>query len=241
MAIGTVVSAQDLNPDQPGDESVARTSKDIQPHPIVIGTTTADSGNKGTSLTLAHTMEDAANRMLVVAALARDASAAACDVSSVTYNGVGLTKADEANAGAGPYVCSELWYLIAPATGTHDVVVTWAAQVDRRIVGATSMLNVAQQAPEATANTGSASAATITTTVTTTSTAPMLMDGLTVSSGGGRIPTEVLQTENFDVPQGGVGGAGSRRPGGEPGDKDMTWTFSSGMVAHVVAAFAEAQ
>ncbi|MFL5304729.1 MAG: hypothetical protein ACJ8F1_05925, partial [Polyangia bacterium] len=55
------------------------------------------------------------------------ARAAACgttacgSATTVTYNGVALTFAGASTNGT---VRSEIWYLVAPASGTHNVVVT---------------------------------------------------------------------------------------------------------------------
>ena len=69
---------------------------------------------------------------------------------SPTYNGVALTKIDAQNAGT--YCRSELWYLIAPAAGTHDIVVTaGAVQAVTIIGGATSWTGADQSAPLGTA------------------------------------------------------------------------------------------
>lgn len=80
----------------------------------------AASGSTGfvvTSLTWSHTCTGA-NLILWVAVVA---TGEGDDISSVTYNGVGLTR-----AGTDGFASSrlDLWYLISPATGTHDIVIT---------------------------------------------------------------------------------------------------------------------
>jgi hypothetical protein len=71
-----------------------------------------------TSLTWNHTCAGS-DRLLFVAV---SSLAASSPVSGITYNGVALTKIAERTSAGGATV--ELWYLIAPATGTHAVVVS---------------------------------------------------------------------------------------------------------------------
>jgi hypothetical protein len=85
----------------------------------------ASSGNYGgpsagtTSGTQAHTVTaTGGNRLLVATVQIRGATA----VSAVTYNGVALTLLTR-NTGS-TVVRTEIWYLVAPATGTHNVVLT---------------------------------------------------------------------------------------------------------------------
>jgi hypothetical protein len=67
-------------------------------------------------------------------------------VSNVTYNGVGLTPVGSATQGTGSRV--EIWRLIAPDTGTHDVVVTFSDNLDETAkVGVTTFTGVHQTTP----------------------------------------------------------------------------------------------
>lgn len=72
--------------------------------------------NPGTSLTVSHTCTGS-DLALVVAVT--DISGASV-VSGVTYNSVAMTKVDEIGANR----AFTLWYLTAPDTGAHDIVVT---------------------------------------------------------------------------------------------------------------------
>jgi hypothetical protein len=67
-------------------------------------------------------------------------------VSNVTYNGADLTPVGTAQEGTGSRV--EIWRLIAPDTGTHDVVVTFSANLDETAkVGVMTFTGVHQTAP----------------------------------------------------------------------------------------------
>ena len=81
---------------------------------------TTSSGAGGSSQTWSHTCTGS-NLLLVVQTYSRTG---ASSVSGITYNGVALAKIDALNSGG---VILETWYLIAPATGAHNVVVTWVS------------------------------------------------------------------------------------------------------------------
>lgn len=88
-------------------------------------TSTDFLGSSHSSRTKAHTCSGS-DRVLFVATTARQS--AGQTVTGVTYNGVALTKVDGVNQGTNT-IRHELWYLIAPATGANNVVVTWSASV----------------------------------------------------------------------------------------------------------------
>ena len=73
-----------------------------------------------TSLTFAHTCTGS-DRILVVTAGTNSTTSPTVD--AVTYNGVSATEVNEQSNGA---LRLALWYLIAPATGANNVVVTWS-------------------------------------------------------------------------------------------------------------------
>lgn len=79
--------------------------------------------NPATSLTFAHTCTGSLG--LLVVGFNGDIIGGADDVSSVTYNGVALTLADkQVGAGTGGDRNTYLYFLLGPATGAHNVVIT---------------------------------------------------------------------------------------------------------------------
>lgn len=70
-----------------------------------------------TSLTVAHTCTG--SNLVLFVGVGADSTAGP---TGVTYNGVALTKVDEHLNFA-----LSSWYLVAPTTGTHDIVITFAA------------------------------------------------------------------------------------------------------------------
>lgn len=78
------------------------------------------------SLTWAHTCSGS-DRVLIVGIVGLSDVPPPHDVVSVTYNGVAMTKIGEQdNAG----VHTELWRLVAPATGANNVVITLDGSFD---------------------------------------------------------------------------------------------------------------
>jgi hypothetical protein len=75
------------------------------------------------TLTFAHTVGTGENRLLAVFASCYSMT---CTVSGVTYNGVSMASAGskaQSNYDHGTY--GSIWLLAAPASGTHNVVITY--------------------------------------------------------------------------------------------------------------------
>lgn len=81
-------------------------------------TTTSSLWSSVTSITFAHTCTGT-NRILFVAT----ANNLGVNVTGVTYNGVAMTQIGSSLSNGAPSK-SYLWYLIAPATGSNNVVVS---------------------------------------------------------------------------------------------------------------------
>ncbi len=69
-------------------------------------------------------------------------------VVRITYNGTNLTKiTSQDRNGFGNLVRAELWYLVAPVSGTYPVNVTWDASDNHFMAGAVSLNKVDQTSP----------------------------------------------------------------------------------------------
>lgn len=97
--------------------------------------TYSDVGATGAVRTFSHTVAEHDNRVLIVGTAVRGAAT----LNSLTYNGVAMTKIRHDQPGSD--VRSELWYLLNPAIGTHDVVATFSADQSIALV-ASSYFNV---------------------------------------------------------------------------------------------------
>src|SRR3990167_2897336 len=80
-----------------------------------------DGSGTATSLTYAHTCTGTNLVLIVGAFLDNDTSDT---ITGITYNGVALTKINGVS-GSSDQGYSTLWYLIAPATGANNIVVSW--------------------------------------------------------------------------------------------------------------------
>jgi hypothetical protein len=136
---------------------------------IAIDNTGVDLGNNGGtgSLTGAFTMGSVSNGLLTVC-LVGDVAGGADDITGVTYNSVSMTlAAKRATANVSRFIYQ--YYLLAPASGAHNVVVT--STTNHYLIGtATSYSGVKQSAqPDASAtnDTGGVNNTTLTTSVTT--------------------------------------------------------------------------
>lgn len=115
--------------------------------------------------TLAHTTTTDANRILLVSLHINTNTAPSAAATSVTYAGLPLTLL-ATQSDAGTIVRTEVWYLLAPPSGTHDVVATIGGLAPgddaNAAVGATTYSNTDQLPPATAASTGVGDPATVT-------------------------------------------------------------------------------
>lgn len=180
-----------------------------------------------TSLTYAHTCSGS-NRILFVGVSYNNVT----DItSSVTYNGVGLTKITEVSDGS--VGISQLWYLIAPATGANNIVITLSSS--KFIKGYSCSYTGAKQSgvPDA-SDTEFVSNTTATTTLTTIAdncwSVLHASVGSSLSAGAGSTQRESVSNAGIFDSNGALTPAGS---------KSMTVTQSvSSAMRLVMASFA---
>lgn len=138
---------------------------------VAYDATSTSSVNPATSLTFAHTCSGS-NRILFVTTITNTGTG----VSGVTYNGVALTLLDS-RADAGGNV-PELWYLIAPATGSNNIVITVSGS--NAIAGAAaSYTGVKQSAPSVFGNNRADSATSVSKSLTSTTDNSWMICGFT--------------------------------------------------------------
>ena len=106
---------------------------------VSTGVTTASS------LTISHTTSGTNRLMLVGVSIVRE-STGAPTVSSITYNGVGLSLVG-AQATSDSEGRIEIWRLVAPATGANNVVVNLSAVPQSATVGVMTFTGVHQTTP----------------------------------------------------------------------------------------------
>jgi len=203
-----------------------------------------DTASWSSSVTFPHTIGSGSNRLLVVGvSIEHDASGPT--VSSITYNGQALTKIDSRGIYNDYYGRAELWYMLEaglPGAGTYNIVVNTPSSPEEVIAGAISLNGVAQQAPEAKAESSADYLDTISTSITTLTDGAWLVDAAHSGMEYGYTP-DSGQTERYDR----AGGADTSRLAcstkevAVAGPTSMGWTQSgANRQAHEVAAFAPA-
>ena len=139
--------------------------------------------------------------------------------SGVTYNGVGLTElVNHSESGDNAHV--EIWYLVAPTTGTHDVVISQSGANDV-VGGATSWTGVDQATPfgpTAVAD-GTASPA----TVDVTSASSEVVVDVVGARNAATLTVGAGQTQRWNLGAGVIDGGGSSEPGAAT--VAMSWTL----------------
>jgi hypothetical protein len=113
-----------------------------------------------TTHTYSHTVSGSDRLLIVQNAVFTFAEAPV----SVTYNGEPLTKLTDL-VGGDENIRNEVWYLVAPDTGTHDVVVTYT-EASELLSGAISFTGVHQSVPLGTHATTSGESTSVSNTVT---------------------------------------------------------------------------
>lgn len=155
-----------------------------------------------TSLSVSQTIGSGTDRALYITVTWISTSAAS--VSSVTYNGVAATRvggvSNATNCGGGGLRCfTDLWRLLAPASGVHNIAVTMSANVTV-IVGGIALTGVHQTTPEGTLQSTTGTSASPSLTVSSAAT-ELVVGSLIIQNAGGSIAVTggaSLAYSNFD-------------------------------------------
>ena len=176
-----------------------------------------------------------------VAVFARDATLNDTEASSVTWNGVGMTKAaTQKYDTATPFLGVSLWYIFNPASAVN-IVVNWTGTIDTGGAIASYFTGVKQSGiPDASngaqdvAASGTSPSVNVTTIADNSWVIDCVYDKIspTLTVGGGQ--TQIAQL----APNGGGDSAGSSYEGPKTpaGSVTMSWTASAGDDWGTVAA-----
>lgn len=155
----------------------------------------ASSGGKSNtpvnSITYSHTTSGSDRLLVVCVHYAGD------NFSSVTYNGVALTTALQQVVS---FITYGIYYLVAPASGTHNVVVSNTGSYSQTFISSSiSFTGVDQSSPLDTTGSGTQSSSTSNTvTMTTTESNTVLVDMAFISEAGATMTPGSGQTEFYD-------------------------------------------
>lgn len=132
---------------------------------IAFDAATSDNGGSVTSLTTEHTCTGSDLVLIVGTSVGSSTQT----VTGVTYNGVGMTKVAGSEVSQSQNGTTALWYLINPATGANDVVVSISSSQNIS-VGIASYTGASQSSQADVSSTNTAGSGTSFSTTLTTST-----------------------------------------------------------------------
>ena len=167
---------------------------------IGIAATSTSSCTNCNSLTFAHTVSGS-NTLLVVGASLVDVAIGAKVVSGVTYNSVALTKvrADEYE-GVDVTLNGEVWYLIAPADGSNNIVFSFTNGTDSFVGGGLTITGAKQSdQPDANVGTSAGGSTTITDDITTVADNSIIFDHVSHTEDENGLIAGAGQTKQWDV------------------------------------------
>lgn len=175
----------------------------------------------GSSLTFAHTCSGS-NRLLVVWVSYFDSADAP---TGATYNGVAMTAIPSSTAANGDYKIAG-YYLINPATGTNNVVISFTGPMFDIGAGSVSFTDAHQTTPLGTAVTATGTSTTPSVTVSSAA-GEIVLDGLViVHSGTLTVDGSQTQLWNSIASNGFQKYAGSMETAAEA-STTMSWSNSS--------------
>lgn len=186
------------------------------------------------SAIISHTVGANSNRLLCGSCMEEDtAGSPDMTMTGVTYNGVALTLvlSQDVPLTAAPNH-QEVWCLVDPSTGTHDLVFSFTGTVNAASCGAQSAFNAKQELPHLKAGTfvdGGATPTVISVPLTTTTNGEMLMDFAGSASAESFSTPNSSQTKRFDTahtPGPGDQLAGSTKIITTAGAQTHQWTSS---------------
>ncbi len=165
-------------------------------------------------------------------------SVAGSSVSGITYNGVALGFLGAVSSVSGA-VRSELWGVVAPDTGTHDIDVTLSAALDS-IGSASSFTGVHQTSPVEGFNSASATnvgAADATVDITTVADNDWVIDNVATTDTAITVGTGQTQRSNVSGALG-SGASSTEGPKTPAGAVTMSWTDVAGLATWSIGGIA---
>jgi CSLREA domain-containing protein len=167
---------------------------------LVIDGTASTGSTETASMTISHTTSGTDRLMLVGVSINNNNDEEVVSPSGITYNGVALTRVGfvihQGSGGNDGRV--EIWRLLAPATGTHNVVVNFTADLNQpAIAGVMTFTGVDQTTPLGAfaSNYGTSNAASVSVTSAVDETVFAVMSGETVTS----VATDAPAAEQWNL------------------------------------------
>lgn len=192
--------------------------------PAIGNMTNGDTGAAAGSLTISHTVAAGSDRILIASATWSSSNT----MATVTYGGVAMTAiGTQVDTSSSHHV--NLWYLLAPAVGTANIVFTLTSGVASIFGGGANFTGANQGAPTtATANSSGSGVRSL--NITTTVADTMLVDVFAQANATSTITPDAAQTQIYNINNATVfrrSGASYKAVAGT-GTNSMSWTISGG-------------
>ena len=188
--------------------------------PAFDGASNGMSSAVTTTLTISHTVTSNANGLLTVCA---GSAGVAGFATGITYNGVALTKAGEISINAQRFV--GLWYLKLPATGTNNIVITYAALNNNGVIGGGGVSFTAVDQTTPVSNVATASGTSTSSSVTVTSPSGAMVNDCEWDQNGAVAPTSGA-TQRWSQVDGTWTSDGNGSATSTAVNPTMTWTWN---------------
>lgn len=178
----------------------------------------------GGTTTYAHAVTSNTNGLIALAVSAWNNGSTGTGLSGATYNGVALTKYALTSSGtAGGDFYTEIWYLVAPATGTHNIIATVAGKTDKLGLSSLSLTGVDQTTVVDGGGTVTNTTGILTKSITTSAAGSWMLDitsHLSANAASSGTGTSIINSGT-----GGVGTASQYGTATSSGANSMTWTY----------------
>lgn len=179
----------------------------------------------GGTTTVSHTCTGS-NGILIVSISAWNNGGTGTGCSSVTYNGVSMTAVGNSTGSTGTTTgqfYTEQWRLVAPSTGTNNIVATVAGKTDKLGVAAISFTGADQTTGVDVSGRTFGTSGTVTQSVTTTAASEFLIDAVCHLSANN--PTSSTGTQILSSATAGTSTAAQYAAAASAGSNSMTWTY----------------
>lgn len=203
---------------------------------IALDAVTSPQAVTGTILTFSHTVSGS-DRILFV--FGHDRSNTSTSVTGITYNGVAMTQINGVRCPTDRFMT--LWYLIAPDTGTNDVVVTSSESTNLRFAAASYTGAKQTGQPDGSDTSTGTSVSTISTDITTVANGSWMIMFIKDNQGAITYTTSTGDTIRFNTDAGGqafmdTGGAIS-----PAGSNTMTMNGAGVNIGALAASFSPSE
>jgi hypothetical protein len=183
---------------------------------VAFDASASSKSNSANSLTFSHTTGTGSDRILIVSVGIQFPGTTT--INSVTYNAIALTRL---SANVKATIAVEMWYLIAPPSGAHNVVISLSGAT-AVTGGSQSFNNVDPSSPFGTtvSNSGNGTTASV---VVSSAVNQMVVDAVITAFNA--VTVGAGQTQNYNQATTNNKGAGSMEAGAA--SVTMSWTFTN--------------